>query len=490
LRVFVLASEANSLEPSVRVRFYSGGSLVQTEVVPAPTGSVPTSLSEASLSSSWNVDVPGSLTQPGLTILADVDPTNVISEANEGDNHFPVGGSPLVMDVRTTSAFAVTFVPVRQSVNNLVGDVSAGNTAQFMDVTMRMLPIAQADVAVHAEYISSAPALESNNANSAWSTVLSEIYALRSVEASSRYYYGVVKTSYNSGVAGMGYVGWPAAIGWDHLPSGSGVAAHEWGHNFNLPHAPGCGAGNPDPAFPHADGKIGVWGIDLGPKSLKSPVTHYDFMTYCSTDWISDYYYERILDYRQTHGFVVAPGGPEPSLLVWGRVEAGTITLEPAFQVTAPPQLPSGSGEFTLEGLSLGGSQTFATSFQPIPVPDAGEETGHFAFVIPLRLLDYANLGSLRVSGAGRTPATMGSRIGPQAVAPVSPVLTPRGGAVVEVSWDSTSFPMALIRDPATGEVLSFARNGRVDLPIQSEEIEVFFSDGIHSSERILRTVR
>ena len=44
--------------------------------------------------------------------------------------------------------------------------------------------------------------------------------------------------------------------------------------------------------------------------------------------------------------------------------------------------------------------------------------------------------------------------------------------------------------DPATGEVLSFARNGRIDLPIQSEQIEVFFSDGIRSSERILRTVR
>ena len=42
--------------------------------------------------------------------------------------------------------FEVMFVPVRQSVNNLVGDVTAGNASQFMDVTIRMLPIAQADV--------------------------------------------------------------------------------------------------------------------------------------------------------------------------------------------------------------------------------------------------------------------------------------------------------------------------------------------------------
>lgn len=490
LRVFALASEANSLQPSVRVRFYSGGSLAHTATIPSPLSSVPTSVSEASLSSSWNVDVPGSLIQPGLTILADVDPTDAISESFENDNSFPTGGSPLMMDVRTLPDFAVTFIPVRQSVNNLLGNVTAGNTGQFLDVALRMLPLPGADASLHAEYVSSAPVLESNNGNDAWRTILSEVFALRIAEGSSRYYYGVVKTSYNSGVAGMGYLGWPAAIGWDYLPSGSGVAAHEWGHNWDLRHAPGCGAGSPDPAYPHADGKIGTWGIDLGPKSLKSPVTHYDFMTYCSTDWVSDYHYEKILNFRETHGYVVGPGAPEPSLLVWGRVDEGAIVLEPAFQLDAPPSLPSGSGDFVLEGLSPEGHRLFASAFQPIPIPEVGEGSGHFVFVIPRRLLDAGRLGRLRVTGGGRTPATLESRIRPQTVAPIAPTLTPRGGDVVEVTWDAMSFPMALVRDPATGEILSFARNGRIDLPIQSREIEVVFSDGLRSPERIRRRVR
>jgi len=82
------------------------------------------------------------------------------------------------------------------------------------------------------------------------------------------------------------------------------------------------------------------------------------------------------------------------------------------------------------------------------------------------------------------------SRIGPEPVAAPEPELTPRGTSVVEMTWDADSFPMALVRDPATGEVLSFARGGRISLPVSSDEIEIIFSDGLNSSDRIRRTVR
>jgi hypothetical protein len=490
LRVFAVASEANSFQPSVRVRFYLGGALAHTEVISSPGSSVPTGVNESILGASWNVNVPGSLLQPGLSILADVDPTNQVAEGNEGDNSFPIGGSPLAMDVRTTSTFEVTFVPVRQSVNSLLGNVTPGNAAQYMDVTMRLLPIAQANVEVHAEYVTDAPVLESNNGNSAWGTILGEVNSLRVIEGASRYYYGVVKTTYSSGVAGMGYLGWATAIGWDRLPSGSGVAAHEWGHNWDRYHAPGCGAGSPDPLYPYADGKIGVWGLDVGVETLKSPTTHYDFMSYCNPDWISDYSYEAIMNYRQAHGGYASPGEPEPSLLVWGRMEGDRIVLEPAFEVTTTPALPTGSGEYRLEGLGQMGDRLFSLAFQPIPVPDAGEGDGHFAFAIPLRSFDRAGIAGLRVSGGGRSPASMESRIGPEMVSAPEPEITPRGGSVVEVTWDATSFPMALVRDPSTGEVLSFARGGRISLSVSSDEIEVILSDGLKSSGRVRRTVR
>jgi hypothetical protein len=61
---------------------------------------------------------------------------------------------------------------------------------------------------------------------------------------------------------------------------------------------------------------------------------------------------------------------------------------------------------------------------------------------------------------------------------------------MVEMRWDETSFPMALVRDPVTGQVLSFARGGRVDLPVSAGEIEITFSDGLRSTDRIRRTIR
>jgi len=490
LRVFAVASEANSFQPSVRVRFYLGGSLALTEVISAPAASVPTSIQESSLGASWNVGVPASLIQPGLSILADVDPTDQVTEGDESDNFFPVGGSPLALDVRITSAFPVTFVPVRQSVNGLVGNVTMGNAAQFLDVTLRMLPIAQADVEVHAEYVTDAPALESGNDNGAWGTILSEVNAVRVGEASGRYYYGVVSTTYNSGVAGMGYLGWPTAIGWDKMPSGSAVAAHEWGHNWNRYHAPGCGAGNPDGSYPYSDGKIGVWGLDVGAEALKSPATHYDFMSYCNPDWISDYSYEAIMDYRQAFGGYASQGAPEPSLLVWGRVEGRRIIPEPAFEVNAAPNLPTQTGSYLLEGYWLTGEALFSMAFQPIPVPDAAEGDGHFAFTLPLRSIDRTDLSRLRVSGGGHTPGSMEPRVGPQMVATPEPEFTSRGGSVVEMRWDGTRFPMALVRNPATGEILSFARDGHANLVTSAGEVEVIFSDGLRNTERIRRRIR
>jgi len=493
LRVFVQADEANDFAPDVRVRFYLGGSLAYTATIPSPGSSVPTSVYESSLGYSWNLPVPASLIQPGLSVLAEVDPDNGIPEADEGDNTFPTGGSPGALDVRSTAEFQVTFVPVRQSVNDLTGNVTAGNAADFFDTVLEMLPVAHADGNVHAVYTTDAEALVNDNANGAWGAILTEMYALKVGESSSRHYFGVVKTTYTSGVAGMGYLGWPAAVGWDRLPSGAGVAAHEWGHNWNRAHAPGCGAANPDAGYPYADGKIGVWGMNVGSAALKSPSTYYDFMSYCGPDWISDYSYEAILEYRQAQAAWGTPAAaPEPSLLVWGRVEEDRIVLEPAFRITTQPTLPAGPGAYTLEGTAADGTVLFNLAFEPMPVPDGLPGEGHFAFAVPLRGFDAHRLTGIQVRGGSRTSARLESAVGPALAAPPESSLAvePLGPSGAVIRWNAGTYPMALVRDPATGEILSFARGGRVELAVPAGEVEVTLSDGVRSSTPIRRSVR
>ncbi len=82
------------------------------------------------------------------------------------------------------------------------------------------------------------------------------------------------------------------------------------------------------------------------------------------------------------------------------------------------------------------------------------------------------------------------SRLGPQTVSAPAPEFSPVGGSGVEMTWDVASFPMALVRDPSTGEVLSFARGGRLNLTVSPPEIEVIFSDGLRNRGRVVRSVR
>ena len=476
LRVFVTASQSNLAAPSVRVRFYLGGVLAQEATIPAPTVGVPLDPTEGSLSASWNLSVPKALVQPTLSIEAEVDPANTVAESNEGDNHFPASGT-LAMDVRTTSPFSVHFVPIRQSVNGRVGSV--GTVSTFLTTAMAMHPLAAYDADVGGELVTSAPALDKDNTNGAWGTILGELDALRVSEGSSRYYYGVVNPSYSSGVAGIGYVGRETALGWDKGGRDQ-VAAHEWGHNWGRSHAPCGGAGNPDTSFPYPGGTIGVYGLDVATETLKPP-TFTDVMGYCSNAWISDYTYTGVLNYRAAEtdvatGFAQAM---QPCLLVWGRIVNGEPVLEPAFQVVTRPSLPRHTGTYRIEGTAADGSPLFGLGFTPVPVADDPRADAHFAFAIPLAPERTARLDRVRLSAPGR-PAVSLRATGTSIAARVASVRTTRvGPGVVALQWDATAHPMALVRDPGTGRVLAFARGGRAEVATSRPELDVQLSSGV-----------
>ena len=68
---------------------------------------------------------------------------------------------------------------------------------------------------------------------------------------------------------------------------------HELGHVHGLEHAPCDGEDDVDPAFPYADGTIGVEGYDLRTGAFV-PATTKDMMSYCYPRWISDYGFAKI----------------------------------------------------------------------------------------------------------------------------------------------------------------------------------------------------
>jgi len=53
------------------------------------------------------------------------------------------------------------------------------------------------------------------------------------------------------------------------------------------------------------------------------------------------------------------------------------------------------------------------------------------------------------------------------------------GANLVQIQWDATRYPIAVIRDRATGEILSFARGGTARVRASSrQEVQVALSDG------------
>jgi hypothetical protein len=482
LRVFVTADRTNTEAPTVRVRFYSGATVVATQTIPPPTGSVPLTVDEAQLTRSWNLVVAGTLLQAGVSMLVDVDPDGAVSEPNEGDNAYPSSGQPLVLDVRTPPPYSPLFVPVRQTANGLTGNVNETNLQSYLVFGRKVLPITTFNPAVRAVYTTSAPVLQANDANGSWETILTELNALRVAEGSTRPYYGVVRVTYTNGVAGLGYIGHPVSMGWDGSDFDE-VAAHEWGHTFNRLHAPGCGAADPEPGYPYAGGRIGVYGVDPTASTLYSPQAYFDLMSYCFPVWISDFNYRAILGYRAANPQNFVSARSEPSLLIWGRTGPRGLELEPAFEVTTRPVLPDGPGAYTLTGLDQTGGTVFSLSFDPVEV---GDGTGaHFAFAVPISQVSLDRLARIQLSGPGQAPAEVGAA---SAITPPVPVPALQARRVtaedVEILWDMGASAVIMVRDPATGTILSFARGGVATIATDATTLELVLSDGVRSSVR------
>jgi hypothetical protein len=477
LRVFVTASQTNLTAPQVRVQFFQGSTLVSTLTIAPPATSVPLSPDEGSLSSSWNVAVPKTLIQPGLSVLADVDPDNDVAEADETDNQFPASGVPLPLDVHTTSAFSVRFVPVRQSVNGRQGNVTNANKDGYLTAAMKVHPLASYDADLRAPYTTTAPAVDANT-TSTWTAILNQLDALRKADGSSRYYFGVINPSYSSGIAGVGYVGGKTALGWDR-GGADWVAAHEWGHNWGRDHSPCGGAAGPDTNYPYPGGAIGVYGLDLATLTLKPP-TNTDIMGYCNNEWISDYTYEGVLNWREAQPDVAGAdfaGAVQPCLLVWGRIENGQTVLEPAFQIVTRPSLPARSGSYSVEGRDVAGGRVFRLSFEPERVADDPTGGRHFAFAVPLQPDRAARLDAIRLSVPGR--GTVSVRAAAAATAAIDLRTERAGPGRVSLRWNATAHPMVMVRDPASGQVLSFARGGAAEIATERTDLEVQLSNGI-----------
>ena len=477
VRVFGVSSRSARVKPDVLVRLYHGTTPVGSYPIRLKADSVLTSPTEASLATSWNVMIPGRFVIPGLRVQAVIDPDEIIPETSELDNAWPVDGDPGLVQVRNVPDFRVRFVPILQQATGLSGSVTAASAEKFLSDLRVLLPVAGYQTDVRAPYTSNGPPLEPENGNDGWGALLSELHALKRSDRDSRYYYGVVKPPYTEGVGGIAYVGGTArvALGWDRLPSGAYVMAHEVAHNMGRNHAP-CGVSSSDPGYPHDGGRIGVWGFDPVWLTLKNPAVWKDLTGYCNPYWVSDYNWEAMLAYRQSSASSSPPSSPGgPGLLIWGRITPDRAILEPAFQLDHGAELPA-AGPYRIEAIGADSAVLFTVPFladRVADLPTGAEEA--FAFVLPVdssldRIVELRLIAGEKIAVQHTNPR-----------AATGPVFQQDGNGGTSVQWDATRHPMVLVRDRETGQVLSFARGGLVRLPVPPGRVSLEISDGVRS---------
>ena len=457
LRVFVTARESSGEAiPRVRARFFADGRETHVQDIPGKRSAIPTTVDESGLHRSANAEIPGSVLQPGLEMVIEVDPEGTLDPGLGVARRIPETGR-MKVDVQVMPLLDLTIIPFVSaadpdlSIVDLVGAMAADPANHpLLRETRTLLPVGDLAVSAHE------PVLTSTFRSH---TILNQTSAIRALEGGSGHYMGMVDREVVDRVGGLG------------IPSGrvtfsqnNGVImAHELGHNMSLRHAPCGGTNFLDPAFPRADGSIGAWGYDFAERALVDP-SYADIMGFCPPrEWIGDYHFAQALRFRlRDEGGSVGPDreGQARALLLWGGVDAdGAPFLEPAFVVDAPPLLPDAAGDHRLTGLTVDGAELFSLSFAMPDVAD-GDGSSGFAFAMPVQSSWAGALAGIALSGPG-------------------------GSVLLDGDSDRA---VAIVRNPRSGQVRGFLRGAPANDAFEGaalaasgaeEALEVLFSRGI-----------
>ena len=274
------------------------------------------SLDDATMSSTFNFDVPPEAIDTGATLDVAVhdetSPDQVVT--------FPEDGSALPMNVGPLApTLRVKFVPVKYDADGSgrTPDMSASAIENYKNALYRWYPTSNVEVNVR-DTLRWPMQVDPNG--DGWDKLLNAVMTTRTDDLApdDMYYIAVFDPTDDvsewcaEGGCVLGIA--PQALLRDvsmrvamitGYPDNEGTLAQELGHAMGRAHAPCGGAQYVDPDYPYARANIGVFGWDIVDKQLVDPDDRvYDFMSYCHPNWVSDYtfagLYERMVKVAQT----------------------------------------------------------------------------------------------------------------------------------------------------------------------------------------------
>ena len=455
LRVFVTAEEASSTQiPPVRAAFYdAAGTEIHVADIAGLEQVIPTEVHQGNLETSSNAVIPAAVVQPGLEVVIEVDPDGTLDPDLGVTTRIPAEGR-LKLDVVEMPTFDLTVIPMLwdQYQDSAILEITDSMTAahNLFQRTRDLLPVGDMEVTVHDPVVTGDNFL---------SVLLRQVARIRIAEGATGHYMGMMTEASLASGLGIAQISGKSTISAPQV----WPMVHELGHNFSLRHGSCGGAGSPDPANPSPTGEIGAWGYDFSLHELVEPELS-DLMTYCEPNWIGDYHFTNALRYRvDDEGMEAGATSPTRVLLLSGWVDAeGAPSLDPAIVIDAPPSLPAYGGRHRITARNTDGTELFSLQFDMQTTAD-GDGSSFFTFAIPVRDEWAGTLASITLFSGGRS----------------------------DTMDRDTDRPMAMLRDPATGQIRQIAHElpagamGReVAIALASGTgFEVFFSRGIPALE-------
>ena len=294
VRVFVTANEPNTPAPTMRVHWRVNGTTGSAKLTGPAT--IPTNPDIGDLDTTYNYEFDESLLLPGADMYVVIDPADATLESNESDNRYP-SQNWRDLDTQDVPKMKITIVPITIQggpLNGKSASISHSQAMNLLDKTFRVHPVGDYNVQVRENYVFQ----NATGTQQDWITLVYEMLDLQQAENVNRQYHALLPPeglSPGFNAAGIGFIGAPAALSIQDEE----VIAHETGHNLDLPHAPFCGAGGQiDANYPYPNGLVGTWGYDINTGDLYDPDVYKDLMTYCGPEWVSDYNFANVLDFR------------------------------------------------------------------------------------------------------------------------------------------------------------------------------------------------
>lgn len=377
VRIYTSATSTLQTASTVKVSFTPSGSNLSLSDGPKTiTSAIPSSSSRASYGSSINYELPANWVSGSMDLTIKLDADNQVNEVNESNNSYTQH-----LSFTSVPALNVMIVPIQYSdprTNHIYPAPSQDTVSEWI---RKVYPISQVNISWHAPVSFNLDLSNSSN----FVELLNRVTALKTSEQrpDSLVYFGLIPTAdgsthwFNGGTAGIGWIGFRAAVGLDLSGQTSQIAAHEIGHNLGLWHAPCGGASDPDQSFPYAGGTIGQYGVDTATGQIYAPST-YDMMSYCNPKWISDYNYKLLLtsQVKASNSLALASVDPRVAqakrqLLVRANLYADRTEMLPVYVLPDPATRNPTAGDYQVQ--VLGANDEVLTQI-PVSAYASGEE--------------------------------------------------------------------------------------------------------------------